>query len=56
MQKTLTCFDMARVPEPVLLLGKFLRAAAGAEHDADLALLLHRHSGGIETGITDGFR
>ena len=48
-------FYVSAVPEAVLLLGKFLRAAAGSQNHADLALLLHRHGGGIEAGILDGF-
>ena len=39
-----------------MLLGKFLRAAAGAEDDADLALFLERHGDMIERGIFEGFR
>ena len=47
--------DVSAVPEPVLLFGKFLRAAAGAENHADLALFVHRHGGGIEARVLDGF-
>ena len=47
--------DVSAMPEPVLLLGKFLRAAARAQNHADLALFFHRHGGGIEAGILDRF-
>src|SRR6476661_2265088 len=44
------------VPEAVLFFGKFLCAATRAEDYANLALLLHRHSCGIEACILDRFR
>jgi hypothetical protein len=38
-----------------LLLGKFLGAAPRAEYDADLALLLERHGGRVESGVVECF-
>ena len=48
--------DVSAMPEPVLLFGKFLGAAPGPENHANLTLLLHRHGGGIESRVLDGFR
>ena len=46
---------IAGVPQPELLFAEVLRAAAGAEHDADLALFFQRHAGGIEPGFLERF-
>ena len=36
-------FHVPAMPQPVLLFGKFLRAAARPENHANLAFFLHRH-------------
>ncbi len=43
------------MPKPVLFFGELLRAAAGAEDYADFPFLVHRHGGGIQPGVLDGF-
>ena len=48
-------FFLAAVPQAVHLLGKFLRSAAGAKNDSDLALLFNRHGSEIEAGIGHRF-
>src|SRR5579863_1038004 len=48
-------FYVSGMPEPVLLLGEFLRSAAGAEDHANLAFFFHRHRSWIELGIANGF-
>src|SRR5579863_7461174 len=47
--------NVVGMPEPVLFFRKFLCAASSAEDDSDLAFLIHRHRGGIEAGVLDGF-
>ena len=46
---------VSAVPKPILLLGKFLRAAPGAQDYANLPFLVQRHGYGIETRISDCF-
>src|SRR4029077_4594870 len=43
--------DVSRVPKPVLLFGKFLRATARSQNHAYLALLVERHRRVVESGI-----
>ena len=47
---------LAGVIEAVLLLGEILAAAAGADHDADLAQFVARHGVRVEAGIRQRFR
>src|SRR5207302_3105538 len=46
---------VSAVPEPILFLGKFLRAAPGTEDHANLPFLVQRHGCGIEASILDCF-
>ncbi len=48
-------FDVPRIPEPVLLFAELLRAAAGAQYDADLALLLQAHTFCLDAGVAERF-